>query len=149
MKSLLLLFRYFLYIFRVLEIFFLLFIFYLIISVLYFRTTYDSMSLEDAFLYSVFWWSDHTTYADGFDEEKFSVIEIGMNEKKVLEILGQPLQIISDCNDKEKQCLTTLHYTSQSPYCCSIYGNDNHHRRYVQISPTGIVLKKGSEFYLD
>jgi hypothetical protein len=132
-------------IFRTFETILFVGVLYGIIATFYFKNKLNLESLDNAFLYSLFWWTDETILAPGFSEEKFQQIEIGMKEKEVLRALGKPLQVTSSCPGS----VETWHYTSQAPFCCSIYGDQNHQRRSVQLSAAGTVVNKVSEFYFD
>ena len=132
------------------ELLLLLAIFYIVIGTVYFKNRFDLERTEEAVLYTFFWWTDETIWAPSFSEDKFRSVVPGMNKTEVVKLLGQPLQIVSECNAKDvENVLITMHYTSQSPICCSIYGNKNHQRRSIYISSSGIVLRRDAEFYFD
>ena len=135
-------------IFRGFELILLIVVMYFVIATVYFKRRFHIERIDDAVPYTLFWWIDKTIWAPGFTEDKFRIVVPGMNETEVVKLLGQPLQIDSDCKatDLEKG-LITMHYTSQSPFCCSSYGTKNHHRRSIQVSSSGIVLRRDAEFY--
>jgi outer membrane protein assembly factor BamE (lipoprotein component of BamABCDE complex) len=121
---------------------------YLLCATLYFNARFNPPFWEQAFFYSLFWWTDNTIWATDYTEKKFDSIKVGMTEQEVLAILGQPLQVISN-NCDIKFGTMVWHYTSQQPFCCSIYGDSNHQRRSIEFSSTGIAIQKNSEFYID
>ncbi len=109
-------------VFRTFESFLLLATLYFVIGTAYFKNRFGLERMDEAILYTLFWWTEKTTWAPGFSEEKFRVVYPGMKEDEVLKLLGQPLQIVSSCSAEGKERgLITLHYTSQSPICCSRY----------------------------
>lgn len=85
-----------------------------------------------------------TRYSPGYTEIKFSSIKIGMTEKPVLKILGEPLarwRPYQYTNFKEKSHFVGLQY-SESP------SSTNYNLRQIYLD-SGKVAEVISYFYID
>jgi hypothetical protein len=85
-----------------------------------------------------------TKYSVGYTDEKFASIKIGMTEKQVLDILGEPLtrwRPYQHTNFKDKRHFVGLQY-SESP-------SGTHYQLRQVYLDSGIVAEKIQYFYID
>jgi hypothetical protein len=78
-----------------------------------------------------------TVLAEGFSEENFAKIMVGMSGSQVQKLLGRPLG--EECN--EMGCL--LRYSSQDT------DTADYDRRWISIDPSGKVEAVHHEFHID
>jgi hypothetical protein len=84
----------------------------------------------------IIWPGDDTKYAQGYSHEKFLSIKIGMTEKEVINILGEPLMRW----EPEKQLLGLQYSDTPSSW--------NYHLRQVYLKD-GFVKEVIGYFYID
>jgi hypothetical protein len=77
--------------------------------------------------------SPHTEYSEGFSEEAWGKLKVGMSESEVRSIIGEPLSEFQWTTDQEK---TTLSY-SRPPSFTDSYVN------YYVVIEDSKVLRKG------
>jgi hypothetical protein len=85
-----------------------------------------------------------TRYSDGYSHNKFACIKIGMTEKQVIEIIGEPIVRWKPYlynNYREKRHFVGLQY-SESP-------SDTHYRLRQVYLDKGKVVEIISYYYLD
>jgi len=85
-----------------------------------------------------------TKYSSGYTDKKFESISIGMTERQVLDILGEPLtrwRPYQNTNFKDKKHFVGLQY-SESP-------SSTHYRLRQIYLDSGIVAEKKNYFYID
>ena len=46
---------------------------------------------------------DQTVFAEGFSEEQFARVEVGMSEDEVVELLGPPLVVVTKANGETRE----------------------------------------------
>ena len=86
-----------------------------------------------------------TKYSAGYSHEGFNMVTVGMSEKEVLEILGEPLVRwlpYDHSDDEEKENWVSFQY-SESP-------SSSHYRlRQVLFNEKGTVEKKTGYYWVD
>jgi hypothetical protein len=79
-----------------------------------------------------------TVWAEGFSEDGFARIEIGMTKEQVEKILGPPLS--TGCKEM-KHC--------DGVYSYQVSGTDDFDRRWIRFGPGDKVVGKVHDFYID
>lgn len=113
-----------------------------IVSLVIFLSIYINMhrfnyNFSKAFYRTIFFFLEDTIWSHGFSEDSFSKLKIGMNEQKVISILGKPLR---------KTCGKT---TCEWVYSWQKTGNSSFDRRDVIFNFDGFVARIRHEFYID
>lgn len=84
---------------------------------------------------------EDTEYTEGYSDDKFYAISIGMKEKDLLELIGEPFLRYNPSSKHNKQQFEILKY-SRSP-------GDTHYRIRLVFVKDKIVIKTESSFYFD
>ncbi|MGB0454072.1 MAG: outer membrane protein assembly factor BamE domain-containing protein [Bacteriovoracaceae bacterium] len=93
---------------------------------------------EDGFFRTLLAPMEGTVWADGFSEEAFDKISIGMTAEQVFSILGEPLEKDSDCH---KLCFWT--YSWQDTQTADF------DQRWVVFNSQNQVIEKRKSFFID
>ena len=113
---------------------FLLVIFYATVS----NMIYFGYGASDAFWRVVWWIDEGTVWTDGFSENNFDRVKVGMTSDEVLKITGRPLHDINDCDD-----ICIWAYTKQDA------GSSDFDQRWIVFDSQLRVAEIRKTFYID
>lgn len=82
-----------------------------------------------------------TNYSVGYTNNRFNKISVGMSEKEVIEILGEPITRFNPYKNNEKLHFVSLVY-SRSP-------SDTHYKIRQVYLDNGVVAEVVAYFYVD
>lgn len=99
----------------------------------------------NTFFHSLLWSVTNTRWSDGYSDENFKKIRLGMSQKEVIHILGFPL---AKFENQEAGDINWVYSWSGSIPCCGSY-EGNFHRRDIRMSSGGFVKNILREYDAD
>ena len=116
--------------------------------------------------FSLFLLLENTEYSPSFSETRFRQVREGMNKRDVIELVGDPLQVIEDSRGRTVRAMELINGKWHVSYPDLPIGSrvsvekitfsyskpgisDHWYVRTVTFSPDGLVLRVHSTFYVD
>jgi hypothetical protein len=99
----------------------------------------------NTFFHALLWPVTNTRWSDGYSDENFKKIHVGMNQQEVIHFLGLPL---AKFENKETGEVNWIYSWSGRIPCCGSY-EGNFHRRDIRLSSSGIVQNVIREYDAD
>ena len=109
----------------------------ILLILIFYNMFHFKYDYSEAIYRTIFCVIEDTIWANGFSEEKFSKLGIGMNEHQVYLLLGNPLR--KTCGPTECEWVYSWQKT----------GNSSFDRRDVIFNLEGNIIRIRHEFYID